>query len=72
MLAISSMLHLHGQAVPSCCTCRLCAPQSLDVLQIQASVSEFAREVEAEYKVTLRDGYNPDIRFMAHMWEPLR
>ena len=66
------MLHLCEQAVHRCCTCQLYVPQFLDMLQVQATVTEFAREVEAAYNISLTDGYNPDIRFMAHMWEPLR
>jgi len=35
-------------------------------------VSDFVREVEAEYGWPLVDGRNEDITFMAHLWEPLR
>ena len=66
------MLLLHEHAVHGCCTWWLSAPHFLDTLQVQATVTEFAREVEAAYNISLADGYNPDIRFMAHMWEPLR
>lgn len=43
-----------------------------DLLQLQQTVTEFVREVEATYGRTLEDGFNTEISFMAHMWEPLR
>lgn len=41
-------------------------------LQLRRSVKQFVRDVEAAYGHEVEDGYNPDIAFMAHMWEPLR
>ena len=35
-------------------------------------VVDFVQIVEKTWKVHFQDGYNPDIKFMAHLWEPLR
>ena len=43
-----------------------------DPLQMQRDVDEFVRLIEREWHHPLEDGYNPDVTFMAHLWEPLR
>lgn len=35
-------------------------------------VGDFVRIVEKTWNVHFQDGFNPDIKFMAHLWEPLR
>ena len=54
--------------------CIYCArrERNLDFLQMQRDVDEFVRLIEREWNHPLEDGYNPDVTFMAHLWEPLR
>jgi hypothetical protein len=42
------------------------------VLQTQASSERFVNEVERRWGVKFPEGRNPDLKFMAHLWEPLR
>lgn len=39
---------------------------------MQRDVEEFVRRVEVEWDHPLEEGTNPDVQFMAHLWEPLR
>lgn len=39
---------------------------------MQRDVEDFVRLVEDEWNYPLEDGINPNIQFMAHLWEPLR
>ena len=41
-------------------------------LQLRTSVYKYVEEVENAYGRPLKPGRNPDIAFMAHLWEPLR
>ena len=41
-------------------------------LQLQRLVSDFVGEVECAFGRRLGAGRNTEIRFMAHLWEPLR
>lgn len=41
-------------------------------LQMRQAVCQFVRQVEEAFGGRLKDGWNPNISFMAHMWEPLR
>jgi hypothetical protein len=43
-----------------------------DAPQMQRDVEAFVRLVEVEWNHPLEEGFNPDIHFMAHLWEPLR
>ena len=45
---------------------------STHVLQTQASSERFVDEVEKRWGVKFPEGRNPDLTFMAHLWEPLR
>ncbi len=47
--------------IPGCCA-----------LQLQAATKIFVRQMEAEWGATFPEGRNPDISFMAHIWEDLR
>lgn len=40
--------------------------------QLQAATKIFVRQMEAEWGATFPEGRNPDISFMAHIWEDLR
>jgi len=40
--------------------------------EMQREVEDFVRQVESRWHHSLEDGTNPDIQFMAHLWEPLR
>lgn len=42
------------------------------LLQTQASSERFVNEVERRWGVKFPEGRNPDLTFMAHLWEPLR
>jgi len=42
------------------------------VLQTQAASERFVNEVERRWEVKFPEGRNPDLKFMAHLWEPLR
>ena len=41
-------------------------------MQTQASSERFVDEVERRWGVKFPEGRNPDLTFMAHLWEPLR
>ena len=41
-------------------------------MQTQASSERFVDEVEKRWGVKFPEGRNPDLTFMAHLWEPLR
>ena len=41
-------------------------------VQTQASSERFVDEVEKRWGVKFPKGRNPDLTFMAHLWEPLR
>lgn len=43
-----------------------------ECMQTQASSERFVDEVEKRWGVKFPDGRNPDLNFMAHLWEPLR
>ena len=38
----------------------------------QGAVCRFVDEVEAAWGVRFAPGFDPGLRFMAHVWEPLR
>ena len=38
----------------------------------RAAVVQFVDEVEGSWGVRFAPGYDPELRFMAHLWEPLR
>lgn len=38
----------------------------------QAAIERFVDEVEGAWGLRFPPGFNPDLRFMAHVWEPLR
>lgn len=40
--------------------------------QLQAATTLFVRQMEAEWGASFPEGRNPDIKFMAHIWEDLR
>lgn len=40
--------------------------------QLQRATAEFVRQMEAKWSRELPEGRNPDIKFMAHVWEDLR
>lgn len=42
------------------------------LLQARKSTNSFLVEVEAAWGIAFKPGYNPDLTFMAHRWEPLR
>lgn len=44
----------------------------LGCMQTQASSERFVDEVEKRWGVKFPKGRNPDLNFMAHLWEPLR
>ena len=44
----------------------------LGCMQTQASSERFVDEVEKRWGVKFPEGRNPDLNFMAHLWEPLR
>ena len=46
--------------------------ESSYVEQIQGDVDDFLQMLEQRHGVKLPPGRNPDIQFMAHLWEPLR
>ncbi|DBA73278.1 hypothetical protein WJX77_005167 [Trebouxia sp. C0004] len=46
-------------------------PQDLSP-KTQASSERFVNEVEKRWGVKFPEGRNPDLKFMAHLWEPLR
>ena len=41
-------------------------------MQVQEDVHDFLHMLELRHGVKLPPGRNPNIRFMAHLWEPLR
>ena len=41
-------------------------------MQTQKSSQRFVAEVEKRWGVAFQPGRNPDLKFMAHLWEPLR
>ena len=38
----------------------------------QAEVSDFVERIQERYATSFEPGRNPDLQFMAHLWEPLR
>ena len=42
------------------------------LVQTQAASERFVDEVERRWGVRFPEGRNPDLSFMAHLWEPLR
>ena len=38
----------------------------------RAAVVAFVDQVEGAWGVRFTPGYDPELRFMAHLWEPLR
>ncbi|CAL8465236.1 g4771 [Coccomyxa elongata] len=48
--------------------------RTMDTLppRLQAATKIFVRQMEAEWGATFPEGRNPDISFMAHIWEDLR
>jgi hypothetical protein len=42
------------------------------LVQLQRTTQEFVRKVEQKWGVAFPEGRNPDISFMAHVWEDLR
>ncbi len=42
------------------------------LLQLQRATADFVRMMEVKWKRELPEGRNPDIKFMAHVWEDLR
>lgn len=42
------------------------------VPQLRARTAEFVRDIERVWGVEFPPGRNPDLIFMAHLWEPLR
>ena len=38
----------------------------------RCSVDDFVAQVEQKWDIKFEDGYDPSLRFMAHVWEPLR
>lgn len=38
----------------------------------RAAVSHYVERIESKYGSTFEPGHNPDVAFMAHLWEPLR
>jgi hypothetical protein len=38
----------------------------------QAEIRRFVDQVEDAWGMQFEPGYDPDLRFMAHVWEPLR
>ena len=41
-------------------------------VQLQDATADFVRGMEEKWDRQLPEGRNPDIRFMAHVWEDLR
>ena len=38
----------------------------------QTAVDDFVAAVESKWEINFLPGYDPSLRFMAHVWEPLR
>lgn len=56
---------------------RLSLPPALQLLgdlsrEEQHTIRRFVDRVEAAWGVRFEPGFNPDLHFMCHVWEPLR
>jgi hypothetical protein len=41
-------------------------------VQDQAMVRSYVSQIETKFNIKFEPGHNPDLEFMAHLWEPLR
>ena len=46
--------------------------RSLAVVQLQEDIEDYISMIEIKFGYKFPEGRDPDIQFMAHLWEPLR
>jgi len=61
-------------AVLSCAAaagCRSCSSE-MDAEGLRPQLDDLMAQLEERYGQRLPSGYNPNLKFMSHLWEPLR
>ena len=41
-------------------------------VQVQGDIEDYISRCELKFGYKFKEGYNPSLEFMAHLWEPLR